>query len=185
MRALTLLLASLLATTPVAYATLTDPLQDDAGTGRDAADAGDAPTKLVNRETGSSEGRYQGKAILLDDPVDVYGFQIRAAPGERAGASLAFSSGSPACAAPSPVALAGIRVALVDATGAVVAEAAGRDACAFSAHLEGQGMPGAWSIAVALTSPAPGEAGLAPTSERDEATFAADYALELACDPRC
>lgn len=56
---------------PGALALVTDPLQNDAGTGNDAGDSA-ADATLLGQPYGSQAGDYAGTLVPVDDPQDWY-----------------------------------------------------------------------------------------------------------------
>lgn len=183
MRALAALLATLVLS-PLALATLTDPVQNDAGTGGDAGDGPSAATKLVSPGTRSSEGKYRGLAVLVDDPEDWYAFEMR----EAGKLDLTLRGSSPTCAGPElPVELGRVEVLLVDPQGA--ADVRESDSpCGFSASFARDAAPGTWRIGLryldAVSHSVPGTP-IGGGRESSQAALEMDYELALVCKPFC
>lgn len=183
MRALAALLATLVLS-PLALATLTDPAQDDAGTGGDAGDTPDAATKLVAPGTRSADGKYRGLAVLVDDPEDWYAFEMR----EAGKLDLTISGSSPTCAGPDlPVDVGRVEVLLVDPQGAADVSASPTP-CGFFASFARDASPGVWRIGLryldAASHTVPGTP-IGGGRESSQATLEMDYELALVCKPFC
>lgn len=183
MRALAALLATLVLS-PLALATLTDPVQNDAGTGGDAGDAPGTATKLMAPGTRSADGTYRGLAVLVDDPEDWYAFEMRGA-GKL---TLDVVGSSPSCAGPAlPVDLGRVEILLVDPQGAADVQA--RDSpCGFSASFARDASPGIWRIGLryldAATAAVPGTP-IGGGRESSQDTLEMEYDLALQCKPFC
>lgn len=190
LRKLLALLAALFATPYAAMATLTDPLQDDAGTG---GDAGDDPTHA----TRIREGEMTGLLVAFDDPDDVYKFTTPA----EAGVSVYLGkldirlADDPTCALEAPTGLGPILAVLVSPDNDVVAVEV---PCGGAAELElASRAPGAWLFMLTWQNPGangglplghastfthPGGAVSASTQTLDPMQ---DYTLMLGCEPYC
>lgn len=185
MRLLTLLaVAGALA--PLAAATLTDPIQDDAGSGGDAGDSPWTATPLRNpKERDTADGTYSGQSVVVDDAEDWYSFEMRAGGPVR----LEFRAKSDGCALPAiPQDLAPVSVVLVGPDGTAVRQEA-PSPCGFHAALDavaheaGQWLVGIeFGIAKTGGVPAPGGFGVPLSSP---STPEMDYELTLGCKPVC
>lgn len=184
---------------PYSAATLTDPLQNDAGSGGDAGDTEDTATALhpLPGSIGQS-GRYTGQTFLVDDPQDWYSFQVYQ-PG--APISLVFeTAGTPCIPLDVPFSLASTVVVLRDPAHDEQARLV-LDSCHAGGRLfvERAQLAGRWTIGVSYQSstlaagtpvgasmrvgppsPAPIEppAATGPSLEQT-------YDLDLTCKPSC
>lgn len=182
MRLLTLVtLACALA--PLAAATLTDPLQNDAGTGGDAGDAPTSATKLGGRDgRTTADGDHTGTSVLVDDPADWYSFNMN----EPGPITLRVATRSPGCALrPIPVDLSPVTVTLRNERGEEQ-RASSPTPCGFTATFDARATAaGAWLIGIEFGHPTPGTAGLGPVPVSSPPTPDMTYDLSLGCQPRC
>lgn len=182
---------------PLATATLTDPIQDDARSGGDAGDAPDEATPLTSRTRDgrppTAEGAHTGFAIIVDDPVDWYSFVL----GDDASGTngpgridLRVLGRSPTCAAPSlPVDTAMMEATLVAPTGESYKLDPGSPCGYDRALVVMDAHPGEWRLQLRVDAPhlpeAVGGFASGPGTEGGPPTVATDYVLVLGCEPRC
>lgn len=158
---------------PGALALVTDPIQNDAGSGHDAGDDA-ADATLLGRPFGSPQGEFKGLLVPLDDGSDWYAFAM-AAPGP-----IAVSVALDATACGTPLAPS-LQASLVGPDGHV--RATSFAACGAEAMLSADAdRAGLWRIALTLP------AGAAPGTASAGAQTQADplgYVMGLECEPWC
>lgn len=167
----------LLLTCATASASLTDVVQDDAGSGGDAGDGAEAATPLANPATpGSADGTYDGMVVPPDDPEDWYAFLV---PFGTVRVDLDAEIEAPSCAQAAP---AFVLVQLVDSGGGVADEAT-IGSCAEPHALLSAVAPavGRWLVRLAAQQEPPPSDHL-PVAVPPLPTL---YEIYLWCDPIC
>lgn len=181
-------LVALVLCAPLTLATLTDPLQNDAGTGSDAGDSRATATPLGGLGRPAA-GSYQGLVVTIDDPADWYQFQAPALT--KVNLSFAMKPIG-VCAVGLPVPLTPITIELQPAGGEAIVKTFPSPCDASGTIVASSMVGGAWLIGIHYDPPVRGTpigASIAsPTPApitADGPTVSTQYALVLGCEPYC
>lgn len=185
MKTLTILVV-LLALAPLSAATITDPIQNDAGSGGDAGDSQATATTLRNGQPGAvrAAGTYAGLMVALDDPRDFYRFDAPAVTEVTLTLSV---RGMEATCRASEVSLGRVQISLIDPAGQLADSTSADGPCATKLLLRvpGSATAGTWHIVLAYSS---GDSPLGvpiPTAASGGLSATAEYELTLGCKPYC
>ena len=173
----TLILALLVATAPLAHATVTDPLQDDAGSGRDA---GDAPRKA----TPMGPGDHRGMVVLVDDPADWYALGLA----EGALNKVRVDASSVGCGLPdAPVASTPFAVTLRSADGSERVTQTFPSPCGASVTFDVPPHADGWLLGIEIGPVDDAVGGGLPGTHKTGGppTPEAEYFVLVACQPFC